>query len=180
MSKTYYGKQAIKKVEQMLGRPLSYPEQRVVEEEGYVDGTYKDTKGIITSGVGQTGKYMNKSFDYTFKDHEDQARKLIKGYDKLPEALQGELMSAAYRGDLGGSPTFRKLFNAGDYEAAAKEFLDNDDYRKSKKKGTGVAKRMENVAEAVRQYGMLVNSGEPEVVPVDKETSLKALFGSSI
>lgn len=163
--KTYYGQQAIDKIEERLGRPLSYAEARVVEEEGFVDGVYKDDKGITTSGVGQTGKYINMSFDETFKEHEDTARALIKDFDILPEPVQAELVQSAYRGDLQGSPTFRKLFNAGKYQEAAKEFLDNDDYRASvakNKKGMphGVAKRMESVANAVEQFGMLQDSGE--------------------
>ena len=179
MSKTYYGDAAIKKVEEMLGRPLTYSEARVVEEEGFVDGVYKDTKGITTSGVGQTGKYMNMSFDETYKDHEDTARKLIKDFDVLPEALQAELVQSAYRGDLQGSPTFRKLFNAGDYSGAAKEFLDNDDYRTSLKNKTGVAGRMEHVANAVEQYSMMQSAPEEEVVGLEPESSfLRNVFKS--
>jgi len=161
MSKTYYGTEAIAKVEEMLGRPLTYPEKRVVEEEGYVEGNYRDTKGILTAGVGQTGKYMDMSFDDTFKDHEDTARALIKNYDNLPPAVQGELVQAAYRGDLQGSPTFVRLFNEGKYSEAAQEFLDNNDYRASvtkNKKGEahGVQGRMERVSNAVAQLGMMM------------------------
>ena len=169
MPKRYYGKEAIAQVEKKIGRPLTYKEKRVVEEEGYVDGTYKDTKGILTAGVGQTGKYMGKSFDETFKDHEETARRLIPDYDLLPEAIQGELVQAAYRGDLQQSPKFRKLFNAGKYKEAAKEFLDNADYRDSKESGTGVAGRMERVAAAIEQFDMMQAA---EATP-KKEKTLK-------
>lgn len=152
MSKTYYGYDAVKKVEEMLGRKLTIPEITVVEEEGYVDGEYLDTKGIVTSGVGQTGKYRNMSFDETFKAHEDEARKLVKDYDEMPDFLKSAIMSAAYRGDLQQSPNFRSLLNSGQYVEAAAEFLDNEDYRKSLQEGTGVAGRMERVAQAVMDY----------------------------
>lgn len=158
MAEVYYGADAVKIVQKMVGRPLTHAERRVVEEEGFVNGAYRDGKGNLTAGVGQTGKYLNMSFEETFKDHEDTARKLIKGYDKLPENVKGELVQAAYRGDLQGSPKFRELFNAGRYGDAAKAFLRNDDYERSKKlnasgKPHGVKGRMERVANAVAGMG---------------------------
>lgn len=148
-----YGYDAVQRVANMEGRDLSIPEMMVIEEEGFVNKPYKDTKGITTYGVGQTGQWINKPFSAAFAAHEEDARRLIPSYDSLPDPIKGAIMSAAYRGDLQGSPTFRKLFNAGDYEAAAAEFLDNKDYRKSLKEGTGVAGRMERVAQAVRDFG---------------------------
>lgn len=144
------GKAAIRKVSQMEGRELTLPEKMVIEEEGFVDGLYKDSKGITTYGVGQTGEYINKSFGESFKAHEDDARKYIPNYDELDELAQAAIMSAAYRGDLQQSPKFRKLFNAGNYTKAADEFLDNDDYRKSLEEGTGIAGRFERIAEIIR------------------------------
>lgn len=156
--KYYSGAEAVKQVEQKLGRPLNYIERRVVEEEGFVDGVYKDDKGYVTAGVGQTGKYMNKSFDETMKSHIKEAERLIPSLKTLPEAVQAELIQATYRGDVGESPTFRKLLNAGEYEKAAQEFLNNDDYRTSvalnlSGKPHGVAGRMEKVAQAVANLG---------------------------
>lgn len=42
----YHGADAVAQVEANIGRPLSYAERRVVEEEGYVATPYTDTKGI--------------------------------------------------------------------------------------------------------------------------------------
>ena len=53
-TKTLHGKEAIKAIESKEDRKLSYKERRVVMLEGYVDGIYTDTKGIKTTGVGQT------------------------------------------------------------------------------------------------------------------------------
>jgi GH24 family phage-related lysozyme (muramidase) len=155
MAKKYAGQGAVRMVEKELGRPLTYPEKRVVEEEGYVAGDYRDHKGVLTSGVGQTNEYRGMSFEQTFKAHEKIAKRLIKDFDQLPERVQGELVQAAYRGDLQLSTDFRKLFNQGKYAEAADEFLDNDDYRASKKmnesgKPNGVQGRMDRVADAVR------------------------------
>lgn len=160
--KTYHGVDAVKKVEKKLGRPLTYSERRVVEEEGFVDGKYKDTKGIVTAGVGQTGKYLNKSFEEAFNDHVKQTEKLVPSLKALPEDVQAELIQAAYRGDLGGSPTFRKLLNAGKYEEAAQEFLNNKDYRESLKGNGAVANRMQRVAEAVARMAKPPEPPQPQ------------------
>ena len=165
--KFYYGADAVKQVEKKLGRPLTYIEKRVVEEEGFVDGIYKDDKGITTAGVGQTGKYLNKSFEESLQAHVKEAERLIPSLTTLPEDVQAELIQATYRGDLGGSPTFRKLLNAGDYEKAAQEFLNNKDYRNSialnqSGKPHGVAGRMEKVAAAVAKLGQPTSQPEPQ------------------
>ena len=68
--KVLHGKQAIKFIEKKEDRILSYKERRVVELEGYVDEIYKCTSGVNTRGVGQTGKWLNKTFEESFKYHE--------------------------------------------------------------------------------------------------------------
>lgn len=147
------GNKAVAAVEKQLGRPLSYAERRVVEEEGFVPQRYTDTKGVETFGVGQTGEWIEKGFPAAFQYHLERAERLIPTLPELPEYLQAELIQAEYRGDLGGSPKFREKFLQGAYDEAADEFLDNEDYRNSKKNKTGVHKRMERVADAVRRYG---------------------------
>lgn len=150
---TYHGKKAVAQVELAEGRPLTYIEKKIVEYEGFVNGNYKDTKGIDTSGVGQTGAYQDMSFDETVKAHV----KRIKGptrlpqYDSYPEYLQAELLSSEYRGDLGLSPTAMKLARAGKWEEAAVEFLDNDEYR-NPETSSGIKARMRNTSIAMARY----------------------------
>jgi GH24 family phage-related lysozyme (muramidase) len=168
-----YGEDAVKRVEEMEGRELSYPERIVVIEEGFVNKPYEDTKGVITYGVGQTGDWMDKPFSEAFAAHEEDARNMIEDYDYYPDDIKAAIMSAAYRGDLQQSPNFRKLFNAGDYAAAADEFLNNADYKQAKKKGTGVAARMERIADAVRNY-------QPEISEAELTGDLDTLFASSL
>jgi len=146
----YHGKEAIKEVEKIEG-PLSNKEKRIVILEGYVDGIYLDTNNTPTSGVGQTGKYMNMSAKDSIAEHEDKTRKLIPSYNKLPEYLQAELLQAMYRGDLGDSPKFRKLFNQGKYKEAAAEFLDHKEYKNAKTK-QHIKERIKAVSDAVLQY----------------------------
>ena len=171
MAKTLHGKDAVKKVEEQLGRPLTLIERRVVEEEGYVDGVYKDTKGIVTSGVGQTGKYLNKSFEETLADHVKLARKLVPNLDQLPEDVQAELVQAAYRGDLGQSKKARSLINQGKFKEASLEFLNNKEYLNTK--SDAIRRRMEKVSAA------LASVEAPAPKPVAKrppQESLDALI----
>ena len=164
-SDTYYSDEsAVKEVEKRLNRKLTPQEKRVVKLEGFVDGYYLDSKGVLTRGIGQTGTYAEgdkslSGFNAAFKSHVDRMkeREGMARYDSYTPNLQKELIQAEYRGDIGQSPTFRGLLNVAktpqDYEKAATEFLNNNDYRKAKKSGSGVAARMEAVANAVRQEG---------------------------
>lgn len=149
--KVLYGNDAINAVEKLEGRKLSPIEKRVVVLEGFVPDVYLDTKGIPTFGVGQTGEWVDKSFGESFDYHEDLTRKLIKGYDELPEELKAELVQATYRGDLGGSPNTRLLFNEGKYKEAAEEFLNNNEY-KAKDTPQSIKDRMFAVAQAMKNY----------------------------
>ncbi len=99
---------------------------------------------------GLTDDEAEKIFQIDKREHLDRAKKMIPKYDTLSVNLQDQLMFATYRGSLGGSPAARKLINAGEYDKAADEFLDNAEYRKAKADGSGVAKRMEDVAQALR------------------------------
>jgi endonuclease YncB( thermonuclease family)/GH24 family phage-related lysozyme (muramidase) len=161
----YYGSDAISKVSENLGRPLTFAEQRVVEEEGYVATPYTDTKGITTQGVGQTGEWIEKGFEAAFQHHVERAKGRVPTFDSLPENLQAELVQSEYRGDLGGSPNFLRLLNAGEYDLAADEFLNNKDYRDSMESGSGVHKRMKRLSDAVRGQasGTEETTGEAEV-----------------
>jgi|TARA_R110000787_G_scaffold874_1_gene3196 hypothetical protein len=127
-AKVLHGKQAINAIEKKEKRKLSYKECRVVELEGYVDGIYTCSKGVKTTGVGQTGKWLTKTFKESFQYHEKLTKKLVPTYNKLPEKLQAELVQSTYRGDLGGSPSAVALFNKGKFILAAQEFLRNDEY----------------------------------------------------
>jgi len=164
-SNAYYaGGKAVSEVEKRLNRRLTPEEKRIVELEGFVDGYYKDSKGVLTRGIGQTGAYAEgetslSGFDKAYQDHLNRlkAREGMGMFDKYSPSLRQELVQAEYRGDLGQSPNFRKILaeakTAEDYNKAADEFLRNQDYVKAKESNSGVAPRMEAVADAVRREG---------------------------
>ena len=150
-AKVLHGKQAINAIEKKEKRKLSYKECRVVELEGYVDGIYTCSKGVKTTGVGQTGKWLTKTFKESFQYHEKLTKKLIPTYNKLPEKLQAELVQSTYRGDLGGSPSAVALFNKGKFILAAQEFLRNKEYE-NESTPQQIKDRMVSTAKAIGLY----------------------------
>lgn len=151
----YAGASAVNKVAELEGY-LDPIQKYVVEHEGYVDGVYEDTKGIKTSGVGQTGKYMDMSFKDSYNEFVDLTKNYIPSYDKLSENQQKALLSLAYRGDLKLSPTFRDHVNAGEFEKASVELLNHDEYKQLKQKEketgkkSGITKRLEEASKFIK------------------------------
>lgn len=125
----YHGRKAVEKAEQHLGRPLKPEERRACCLEGFSDEIYKDTKGIDTFGMGQTGEWIHKGLDAALNHHQLRVMARIPEYLYLPEFLRCELYQAEYRGDLGHSPATVKLINARKFGLAAEEFLDNQEYK---------------------------------------------------
>jgi len=162
-SELYYkGDAAVKRAEQLYGE-LSNAQKRVIKLEGLVDAHYLDDKGILTYGVGQTGKYIDSGFKSAFAEHEKSARNYIKNFDELPESLQSELIQLDYRGDLKQSPSFRRLFNAGKYEEASQELLNHEEYKQRKQSSLfkdGVVKRLEEAQSAVENFANNIKTKE--------------------
>jgi hypothetical protein len=128
--------------------------------EGLKLKRYKDSEGNPTIGIGhliKKGENLNEITEDKAKQlfnkdvqekinyvRNDIDKDLGKGtFDSYPAAIKESLVDADFRGDYRQSPDAISLFKEGKYYAAAKEFLNNDDYRKSLKEGTGIAPRME-------------------------------------
>lgn len=152
MSKRFRGSAAIEEVIRREGA-LTAAQERIVRDEGFVDGVYKDDKGITTSGVGQTGPFRGKSFKETYEIKEKEARRLVPSYHRLPEQVQSALVTLAYRGDLQQSPKFRALMAQGRYKEASVELLNHKEYKdRLSRGGDGVTKRLEQAANDIEEY----------------------------
>ena len=150
----------------------------VLEDEGYRLFPYGDTSNNVTTGIGHLGydprdtktgflADIRGSIDKTFtrpseavslavKDIDEKiasARKLLTPsvYDGLSEDAKLAVVNMNFRGDLVLSPDTVKLIKQGKMEDAATELLNNDNYRDSKKAGTGIWKRFEKNAERLRK-----------------------------
>ena len=81
--------------------------------------------------------------------------KIAPEFSQYSPELQAELTSETFRGMTTQSPTAMKLLRAGKYEEAAKEYLNAREYRESLKQKTGIAPRMEKLANAIKREGQL-------------------------
>lgn len=134
---------------QRYGREITQEMVPIVEWEGYTDGEYKDTKGVTTTGVGQTGKYAKMGYPEAFTKKKAELIKFTPNLSSLPDEVQDALLVANWRGDWSGSPKTRALFKEGRYADAAKEFLDNKEYL-DEATPRGIKKRFEYVADAIK------------------------------
>ena len=153
MKDIYQGDAAVATALQKYGSDITPAMVGLIKEEGFADGVYKDHKGNKTSGVGQTGQYLDMPFPEVYAKKKEELRAMVGDLDMLPGYLQEALVSSHYRGTLGGSPKALKLIKAGKYEAAAEEYLDSDEYREAVEKGLGTAGRFEREAAAIRKAG---------------------------
>lgn len=134
--------------------PLEPGMVHLIEEEGFVAGEYEDDVGISTEGVGATKENKGKNFfTEIYPKYMARAAKKVRGFTEMPEDLQNAVLSAVYRGDLG--PDTAKLLSKGEFDAAADEYLNHEEYkeRKAKDPEDGVVKRMERNAEVMRAHG---------------------------
>jgi hypothetical protein len=136
---------------------------------------YKDHKGYPTIGVGHlitskeqrrgifnkgiSEKDVLKLFIKDIKSKLQTARRLFPKYDAYPLDLRIKLLDGIFRGDVSGSPGTIKLINAGKWERAANEFLDNKEYKEAVKKGYGTGPRMKKIADAIRS---MANKQQPQ------------------
>ena len=76
--------------------------------------------------------------------------KAIPNFNTLSENLRKNIVSSWYRGSLSGSPKTIELINQGKFKEAAKEFLDNDEYRNAEKRNrSGIKSRMKATSKAL-------------------------------
>lgn len=147
-----HGREACDALEQAEGIELTEVERRVVMCEGYATELYRDTKDILTGGVGQTGEWLNRPFRDAFAHHADRAASRFPNFRLFPSYLRTELVASEYRGDLGLSPKACEHIRNGRWEVAAGEFLDNDEYRHPATPA-GIKKRLQAL-----HYALLLRS----------------------
>lgn len=155
--KVYRGDNAVKVIERKFDVKLPPEYKRIVELEGYAVEPYKDDRGNWTTGVGQTGIYMDMTPVEAMEAKEKEVSEYIPNYATLPTDIRAEIFQLHYRGDLGQSPKFRELFNAGQYKEASVELLNHSEYKtRSKKIGAsyrdGVVKRLEEASSVFSDY----------------------------
>lgn len=133
----------------------------IKEKEGFRDTAYKpvDTEEHYTIGYGNYGQDVKAGDTITREQAElqlqqniderlIQIRKAIPNFDSFPLEVRKNLLGSWFRGSLSGSPKTISLLNAGKYEEASKEFLDNEEYKTTNLQG--IRNRMNDTANAIR------------------------------
>ena len=136
---------------------------KLKQYEGFRGETYIPTKGDVpTIGYGHTGEHaktgavMTEPEAAALRRMEAGARerdliKMTPSLYELDPVTQTALGASQYRGSWGGSPKARRLLSEGEGEAAAKEFLNNKEYKTAVSRGRrGIRPRMEHTAGALR------------------------------
>lgn len=107
--------------------------------------------------VGLSDEYRDALRDY----HISEKRKVLQGkihhLDFLPAELQAQLIQSAYRGGITASTDTIDFINAGEWEKAADEFLQHDEYLGYIKKGktNSITDRMEALSAELRKMSEL-------------------------
>lgn len=134
----------------------------IKRNEGVRNKLYRDSKGYWTIGIGHLvtpqeynlfkGKQLTQQeIMDLFKKDLDKKIQLAKSYfgakfESFSDDLKIAIIDGYFRGDLSQSPRTRELLRRGNFKAAAKEYLNNDEYRAALTSGSGVAKRMQGNA----------------------------------
>lgn len=136
------------------------------KEENFEPEPYKPdpTEEYFTIGYGhygadvKPGMVIDKAFAERLLDRDvrtriSSIRKVLPAFSTFPESLQDAIFSEHYRGSIMDSPKTRRLINEGRYREAAKEFLNNEEYRTAEAKGiAGIRPRMERVSRELIKF----------------------------
>ena len=131
------------------------------QKEGFRDTAYKpiDTEEHYTIGYGNYNKDVKEGDTITQEQADVQLqaniderlgaiRQAIPGFDDMPFEARKHLLGSWFRGSLSGSPKTISLLNAGRFEEASKEFLNNNEYKTTSL--GGVKTRMNDTSNAIR------------------------------
>ena len=130
-------------------------------------------KKILSGQTKMTPEQIERLFERDVKVRLPKVKKIAPDFETYSPELQAELTSEYFRGMVGKSPTAMKLLRTGDFEGAATEFLNAEEYNRSIQQKTGIAKRMKNLADAMRREGQLRKSPE-ENKPVEQPETPEA------
>ena len=145
---------------------------RLKKEEAFSPVAYRfgektgNPEEHYTIGYGHYGSDVKPTDSITQREAEELLRKDINvriptligtaafpDFFYYPTYLQDAIFSEHFRGSIMQSPKTRKLVRERKFRQAAKEFLNNEEYRTAEEKGkAGIRPRMERVSEALIRY----------------------------
>jgi GH24 family phage-related lysozyme (muramidase) len=159
---------AIKRVndknEKSLNNAIESFKQTIRDAEGLELEAYKpdEDEEQFTIGYGRYGveegmtiteEEAEEFLDEDVRERLDSIVDLLPQFNSYPNDLQQAIFSEHYRGSIQQSPKTRELINSGDFDEAAIEFLDNEEYEEAEERGIpGIRPRMEKVSELLKKY----------------------------
>jgi GH24 family phage-related lysozyme (muramidase) len=136
------------------------------KNEGIKLKPYIDTEGNPTIGIGHkirdgedfsggiTIEEAKKIFSQDVQEKLNIARSLFPKFDTYPNYIKVALLDGVFRGDHKRTYKTTKLINNDQWIDASQEYTnDRPDYDRSKTKGTGVYRRMDENARRMAEYG---------------------------
>ena len=121
-------------------------------------------RGIISGSGKMTEDEGTAVLSHLARGKFDKAREIIGGerFDTFSPELQTRLASENYRGMLGKSPKTLKHIQSGEYEAAAKEYLNARDYRENMENSVG--RRMLDLSDALNAEAKRIREAQKQQV----------------
>jgi len=128
-----------------------FPEaKKATEDEKELTIGYGHYGEDVKPGQTITREEADALLDKDIQKRMPAIMKAIPKFNNLSENLRKNIVSSWYRGSLSGSPKTIELINQGKFKEAAKEFLDNDEYRNAeKRKRSGIIERMNATSKAL-------------------------------
>ena len=133
--------------------------RKPVKGDPYTIG-YGRTRDLEGKPITKNTRITEEQADQMLREDLDtrlqEIKKAYPNFDTYPQELQLQLTQSYYRGTLTpkASPKTRRLINKGKFQEAAKEFLNNEEYKNAKKLGRpGIIERMDDVALALKNMG---------------------------
>lgn len=117
---------------------------------------------IISGRAELTREQVDTLFEHDLFRIIDRVERAIPEFNNLPGYVQIAITDGFFRGDLSGSPRTLELINNGDWDEVSAEYLDNNEYRASRRRGPrhGVWQRMDRNAAAFQRYADSLESQE--------------------
>jgi GH24 family phage-related lysozyme (muramidase) len=139
--------------------------ETIRKEEGLRLEKYKPvkTEEHFTIGYGHYGPDVDGMGKITKQQAEDlldkdvtqrvsEINNLMPDFNSFPDSARDAIFSEYYRGSIAQSPKTVKLINEGKYAEAAREFLNNEEYKNANDLGKpGIRPRMERVANELKK-----------------------------
>lgn len=106
----------------------------------------------VKEGDKITEEEAEEMLDEDVRSRITSIEEMLPEFDTYPDSLRDALFSEHFRGSIKDSPDTVKLMLDYDFDGAAKEYLDNDEYREAEAKGIpGIRPRMEKVSEELEK-----------------------------